>query len=207
MRNGVEQQSSCRSDKLPREAPPSQLYTATVLNLCLVFARQLCCSYIFSLGSLPLYSPPELAFRPDLPTQIAERRGAIAYPEGQPSSALRSKMMTEGMTSLSLHLRLMSSSVTCGPTTTKSPGSLKTSGHSRPHNAIRFDDANYEGGGLPDEGARAFGTTNNRSGLRFRCNCGCCNRPQFRMGDTRVAQNLLLQMETDISMRRQNGAL
>ncbi|NRP73318.1 hypothetical protein ILFOPFJJ_04217 [Ensifer psoraleae] len=165
-------------------------------------------AFALTAGFTVLMTGYKLAFRPDLPTQLAERRMATAFPEGQPSSALRSKLMTEGMTSLNLHftldeferyMRSNNNEIAWEPeneqffvarATRYDPMTTLT-------NEVAFQMKVREPSELPthDPGFRSGAIA--ITAIAF----------NSEMVDPRVTRNLLFQMETDIAAKRQSGEI
>ncbi|WP_139015727.1 hypothetical protein [Ensifer aridi] len=149
-----------------------------------------------------------VAFRPDLPTRIAEQRLSAAFPDGQPSATLKSRVITEGMTSLNLHftldeferyMRSNNNEIVWEPENERSfiARTTRYDPMTQITNEVAFQMKVREPSELPtidpafSSGAIAI------TAIAF----------NSEMVDPRIAQNFLFQMETEISMRRQNEAL
>lgn len=144
------------------------------------------------------------AFQPDLATRIAERRIAAAFPDGQPSEGLRSRVVIENMTLLNLHFtldeleRFLTSSKAKIAWEPQSERSFILRGTrydplTQVTNEYAFQMQAREASDLPTldpqfkSGAIAV--------TAFSLNS--------KMADPQVTQNLLFQMESDISAWRQ----
>lgn len=159
-------------------------------------------------GITTLVTGYKVVTRPDLPTQIAERRAAAAFPDGQPSSILRNKPIVEGMTSLSLtftldeferYVRSNNSDIVWEPDNDRSfvVRTMRRDPMTQVTNEIAYQMKVREPSELP------------------------ANNPTFATGaiaitamafnaetvDPRVVQDLLFKMQTDIELRRQRGEL
>lgn len=149
----------------------------------------------------------KMAVRPDLPTQIAERRAAAAFPGGEPSPVLRGKVMVEGMTSLSLtftldeferYMRANNSEIVWEPENDRSfvVRTVRLDPMTQVTNEIAFQMKVREPSELPnfpDFASGAIAVT--------------AIALNSEMVDPRVAQDVLFQMQTDIELKRQRGAL
>lgn len=165
-------------------------------------------AFTFAAGFTVLMIGYKIATRPDLPTQIAERLAASAFPDGQPSQALRSKVLTEGMTSLNLHftldeferyMRTNNNDIVWEPendrsfvvrTTRRDPMTNMT-------NEVAFQMKVREPAELPPNDSAFASGAIAVTAVAF----------NSQLVDPRVTQNFLFQIETDINLRRQNGAL
>lgn len=158
-------------------------------------------------GFTMLMTGYKIAVRPDLSTQIAERRVSAAFPDGEPSSVLRGKVMTEGMTSLNLnftldeferYMRANNNEVVWEPENERSfvVRTTRLDPMTKVANEIAFQMKVREPSELPDFPDFASGAIS-VTAIAFNA----------EMVDPRIAQNVLFQMQTDIELRRQRGAL
>ncbi|KNY14375.1 hypothetical protein AKG11_24575 [Shinella sp. SUS2] len=164
-------------------------------------------AFTLAAGFTILMTGYKMAVRPDLPTRLAESRAAAAFPEGEPSSALRGKLMTEGMTSLSLnftldeferYMRSNNNEIVWEPENDRSfvVVATRVDPLTQVMNEMAFQMKVRQPSELPNFPHFASGAIS-ITAIAFNA----------EMVDPRVAQNLLFQMQTDIELRRQRGAL
>lgn len=157
-------------------------------------------------GFTVLMAGYKIATRPDLPTQIAERRAATAFPGGEPSPALRKRLMVEGMTSLSLTSTL-----------DEFIQSLRSKNHK-----LSWEPENDRSFVLRTRRLDPMTKVTNEIAFQMKVRDPSelpPNNPAFASGaiavvamainsemiDPRLVQNFLFQMQTDIELRRQRG--
>lgn len=163
-------------------------------------------AFALTAGFVILMTGYKMATRPDLPTQIAKRRAAAAFPGGEPSPALRGKPMVEGMTSLNLTSTL-----------DEFEQSLRAKNHElvwQPENDHSFVLRTTRTDPLTKV------TYNFAFQMKVREPSGLPpNDPSFASGaiavtamavngemvDPRLVQNFLFQIQTDVDLRRQRG--
>jgi len=165
-------------------------------------------AFTLAAGFTVLMTGYKIATRPDLPTQIAQRRAAAAFPGGEPSPVLRGKVMTEGMTSLNLNFTLdeferymltNNNEVVWEPENDRSfvVRTTRLDPMTQVTNEVAFQMKVREPSELPP-GDPAFASGAIAvTAVAFNA----------EMVDPRVTQSMLFQMQTDIELRRQRGAL
>ncbi len=164
-------------------------------------------AFALTAGFVILMTGYKMATRPDLPTQIAGRRAAAAFPGGEPSPVLRGKPMVEGMTSLNLtftleeferYMRVNDNEIVWEPENDRSfvVRTTRLDPITQVTNEIAFQMKVREPSELPNFPEFASGAIS-ITAVAFNA----------EMVDPRVAQNFLFQMQTDIELRRQRGAL
>lgn len=165
-------------------------------------------AFALTAGFTILMTGYKMVVRPDLPTQIAERKTAAAFPDGEPSPALRGKVMTEGMTSLSLtftldeferYMRSNNNEIVWEPENDRSfvVRTTRLDPMTQMTNEIAFQMKVREPSELPPNDPAFAAGAIAVTAIAFNA----------EMVDPRVAQNVLFQMQTDIELRRQRGAL
>lgn len=163
-------------------------------------------AFTLAAGFTILMTGYKMVTRPDLPTQIAQRRAAVAFPDSEPSPVLRSKVMVEGMTSLSLtstldefmqSLRSKNHMLVWEPENDRSfvLRTTRLDPMTKVTHEIAFQMQVREPSELPpNDPAFASGA--------IAITAMAINA---EMVDPRVAQDLLFQIQTDIELRRQRG--